>query len=72
MFSLDLLRSLTHNNFRSSFSMFLFGTSLSIQFAIGAGVILVSVYLFSNDIPAMCKGKVKQDEHVEMSPMLPK
>ncbi|KAK1736361.1 nucleotide-sugar transporter [Skeletonema marinoi] len=54
------------------FSMFLFGTSLSIQFAIGAGVILVSVYLFSNDIPAMCKGKVKQDEHVEMSPMLPK
>mmetsp|Transcript_21985 Transcript_21985/g.36219 ORF Transcript_21985/g.36219 Transcript_21985/m.36219 type:complete len:396 (+) Transcript_21985:92-1279(+) len=54
------------------FSTFLFGTSLSIQFALGAGIILVSVYLFSNDFPAMCKGKVKQDEKVEMSPMLPK
>jgi hypothetical protein len=53
--------------------MVFFGTSLSAQFAVGAGVILVSVYLFSNDLPAMCKGKVKQDDSkVEMSPMLPK
>lgn len=56
------------------FSTFLFGTSLSMQFALGAGIILVSVYLFSNDVPAMFKGKVKQDDYdkVEMSPMLPK
>lgn len=54
------------------FSTFLFGTSLSLQFALGAGIILVSVYLFSNDVPVMCKGKVKQDEKVEMAPMLPK
>jgi UDP-sugar transporter A1/2/3 len=54
------------------FSTFLFGTTLSMQFALGAGIILVSVYLFSNDVPAMCKGKVKEDDKVEMSPMLPK
>lgn len=41
------------------------------QFAMGALIILVSVYFFSNDIPAMCRGKVKQDE-IEMNPMLPK
>mmetsp|Transcript_3610 Transcript_3610/g.5209 ORF Transcript_3610/g.5209 Transcript_3610/m.5209 type:complete len:353 (-) Transcript_3610:797-1855(-) len=53
------------------FSTFLFGTTLSMQFAMGALIILVSVYFFSNDIPAMCRGKVKQDE-IEMNPMLPK
>jgi len=52
--------------------MFLFGTSLSTQFAVGAVIILISVYLFSNDMPTICKGKVKQDYKVEMSPMLPK
>jgi len=55
------------------FSTFFFGTSLSTQFAVGSVIILVSVYFFSNDLPAICKGKVKQDDDkVEMSPMLPK
>lgn len=45
-------------------STFLFGTTLSMQFGIGAGTILVSVYLFSNDLPAACGGgkKAKSDE----------
>ena len=55
-------------------STFLFGTTLSIQFGIGAMAILVSVYFFSNELPAACTGggskKAKKD--VEMKPMLPK
>lgn len=38
-------------------SMVLFGTPLTAQFAVGAIVILISVYLFSNDIPGMSKKK---------------
>jgi len=52
------------------FSTFLFGTTLSAQFGVGAGLILASVYLFSNDLPAACGGK--KLESVEMKPMLPK
>ena len=52
------------------FSTFLFGTSLSGQFALGAGIILVSVYLFSNDMPTCGKGKKEKD--VEMNTLLPK
>ena len=57
-------------------STFLFGTTLTVQFGIGALMILVSVYFFSNELPAACGGgsqeykKSKSD--VEMKPMLPK
>jgi UDP-sugar transporter A1/2/3 len=53
------------------FSTFLFGTTLSGQFALGAGIILVSVYLFSNDMPSC--GRVKKEKgDVEMNSLLPK
>jgi UDP-sugar transporter A1/2/3 len=56
------------------FSMFLFGTQLSVQFGIGSVMILLSVYYFSNDLPAVCTGggggKDKMDS--EMKPMLPR
>lgn len=51
-------------------SRYLFDTTLSAQFGVGAATILVSVYLFSNDLPAACgggKGKTK-----EMKSLLPK
>lgn len=54
------------------FSTFLFGTTLSGQFALGAGIILVSVYLFSNDLPACGRGKNKVKGGVEMNNLLPK
>ncbi len=57
------------------FSTFLFGTTLSFQFALGAAIILVSVYLFSNDVPAMCGGvpkKSKGEDENEMKQILPK
>lgn len=53
-------------------STFLFGTTLSMQFGIGAGMILVSVYLFSNDLPAACGGGAKKAKDEEMKTMLPK
>ncbi|KAL9186532.1 hypothetical protein ACHAXT_005770 [Thalassiosira profunda] len=53
-------------------STFLFGTQLSMQFGIGATMILVSVYFFSNDLPAACGGAKKAKSDVEMKPMLPK
>jgi len=37
-------------------STFLFGTELTMQFGVGAAMILVSVYFFSNDLPASCTG----------------
>ena len=40
-------------------SMVLFNTPLTLQFALGAGVILSSVYFFSNDLPC---GKEKTKE----------
>ncbi|KAL7535566.1 hypothetical protein ACHAXR_006575 [Thalassiosira sp. AJA248-18] len=54
-------------------STFLFGTTLSVQFGVGAVMILVSVYFFSNELPAACGGgkKAKMDG-VELKPMLPK
>ncbi len=56
------------------FSMFLFGTTLSMQFGIGSMMILVSVYFFSNDLPASCTGDTKNKAKLdtEMKPMLPK
>lgn len=57
------------------FSTFLFGTTLSVQFAVGAGIILVSVYFFSNDFPAACGGgekKIKGDDSIDMKPILPR
>lgn len=57
-------------------STFLFGTTLTLQFGVGALMILVSVYFFSNELPAACGGgsqeykKSKSD--IEMKPMLPK
>ena len=57
------------------FSMFLFGTQLSVQFGIGSAMILVSVYYFSNDLPAACTGggaKNKDKLDTEMRPMLPR
>lgn len=40
-------------------SMVLFNTPLTIQFAFGAVIILISVYLFSNDIPGFVSRKDK-------------
>jgi len=57
------------------FSMFLFGTQLSTQFGIGSTMILLSVYYFSNDLPAVCTGGAgggKDKMDTEMRPMLPK
>jgi len=53
-------------------STFLFGTTLSVQFGMGAAMILVSVYFFSNDLPAACGGgeKAKSDEMKKL--LLPK
>jgi UDP-galactose transporter len=45
-------------------SMVLFGTPLTGQFAVGAIFILISVYLFSNDIPGMSK----KTENIVMKP----
>lgn len=53
-------------------STFLFGTTLSMQFGMGAGMILVSVYFFSNDLPAACGGGKKAKLETEMKPILPK
>ena len=54
-------------------STFLFGTSLSVQFGMGAAMILVSVYFFSNDLPAACAGGPKKAKDEEaMKPILPK
>lgn len=50
-------------------SMVLFDTPLTAQFAVGALIILVSVYFFSNDIPGMSKkkdGSVSGKEDIEM------
>lgn len=52
-------------------SMFLFGTTLSMQFGFGAAMILVSVYFFSNELPAACGGGKKAKDET-MKPMLPK
>jgi UDP-sugar transporter A1/2/3 len=54
------------------FSTFLFGTTLSGQFALGAGIILVSVYLFSNDMPTCGRVKKEKISAVEMNSLLPK
>lgn len=57
-------------------STFLFGTTLTVQFGMGAAMILVSVYFFSNELPAVCTGGSKDYKKsrsdVEMKPMLPK
>jgi UDP-sugar transporter A1/2/3 len=50
-------------------SMVLFGTPLSGQFSMGAAMILVSVYLFSNNVPNYCnfaKSKNEDEDTVEM------
>lgn len=57
-------------------SMVLFSTPLTVQFAIGAVVILVSVYFFSNDIPGFSsKEKVgnssKEDEEMQKPLVIP-
>lgn len=51
-------------------STFLFGTTLSGQFGMGASMILASVYFFSNELPAACRGRMAGG--IEMKPMLPK
>uniref|UniRef100_A0A6U5IBB9 CMP-sialic acid transporter n=1 Tax=Grammatophora oceanica TaxID=210454 RepID=A0A6U5IBB9_9STRA len=55
-------------------SMPLFGTQPSVQFAVGAIVILTSVFFFSNDLPTSCQTKQKVDDASsrEKVPMLPK
>ena len=47
------------------FSILLFGTPLTLQFCIGASVILTSVYFFSNEF-TLCK---KKDPSLEMRPL---
>jgi solute carrier family 35 (UDP-sugar transporter), member A1/2/3 len=66
--------------FATAVSYFLFGTALSSQFSVGAAMILLSVYVFSNPIgkergvpssPGASSGKLNGDEE-EMKPILPK
>lgn len=47
-----------------------FGVPLTSQFSAGAGMILTSVYFFSNDLPKCCLASGKKN--AEMNPMLPK
>lgn len=61
------------------FSLLVFGTPLSNQFSLGAGLILVAVYFFSNNVPSlsMCVSETtmtnkKMDGALEMQPILPK
>lgn len=66
--------------FATAVSYFLFGTSLSSQFSIGAAMILVSVYFFSNPIgkektsspTSTSSPSNKIDSNQEMRPILPK
>lgn len=53
-------------------STFLFGTTLSMQFGVGAAIIMVSVYFFSNDLPAACGGSVKAKSDEDKKALLPK
>lgn len=52
-------------------STFLFGTTLTGQFGVGAVMILASVYLFSNDVPVACGGGKKAKADVQMKALLP-
>uniref|UniRef100_A0A7S1D9C7 UDP-galactose transporter n=1 Tax=Cyclophora tenuis TaxID=216820 RepID=A0A7S1D9C7_CYCTE len=58
----------------TSFSMVFFDTPLTGQFAMGAVMILISVYFFSNDLPAACvkKSAPTKVEDSEMKTILPK
>jgi len=53
-------------------SIFFFGTPLTVQFSIGATIILTSVYFFSNEFS--CGKKVQKDapSSTEMKPMIPR
>jgi len=52
-------------------SMLLFNTPLTGQFAVGAVIILISVYFFSNDIPGAKKNEdVVSKDDVEMQKSL--
>ncbi len=53
-------------------STYLFGTTLSMQFAFGAAIIVASVYLFSNDVPCgVCPKANGENSEMEMRPILP-
>ena len=52
----------------SVFSTLLLGTSLSGQFIVGATLILLSVYFFSNPLPAF----ILSSQGTETSALLPK
>eukprot|EP00547_Thalassionema_nitzschioides_P000072 CAMPEP_0194210678 /NCGR_PEP_ID=MMETSP0156-20130528/8946_1 /TAXON_ID=33649 /ORGANISM="Thalassionema nitzschioides, Strain L26-B" /LENGTH=353 /DNA_ID=CAMNT_0038938053 /DNA_START=110 /DNA_END=1171 /DNA_ORIENTATION=- len=52
----------------TTFSAVFFGTILTGQFSVGAVMILVSVYFFSNELPKFLSGS----KSVEMAPMLPR
>lgn len=56
----------------TSFSMMLFGTQPSGQFSVGAGVILASVYFFSNDLPTFMTNQRTKKEDSELEAILPK
>lgn len=66
--------------FATAVSFFLFGTALSSQFSVGAAMILVSVYFFSNPISkeknstptSSPSPSSKTDDDQEMKPILPK
>lgn len=51
-------------------SMVLFGTPLTMQFLVGAIIILGSVFFFSNDIPGSKKAEKKTAEDLEMQKSL--
>jgi UDP-sugar transporter A1/2/3 len=56
------------------FSAIFFATALSGQFSVGAGMILCSVYFFSNDLPKFMTGSggTNSSKSTEMAPMLPR
>jgi solute carrier family 35 (UDP-sugar transporter), member A1/2/3 len=63
--------------FATVLSMAFFGTPLTGQFSVGAGMILGAVYFFSNPLPAAITGadgssKKTEDDTVEMKNLLPK
>jgi UDP-sugar transporter A1/2/3 len=57
--------------FATALSTILFRTPVTMQFSMGALLILVSVYLFSNPLPSVA-ARSKPKQETEMKSLLPK
>jgi len=53
----------------TGFSALLFGTTISLQFGVGAIIILISVFFFANDCPACLSPKQKVLDSDEVVPL---